>query len=289
MAWFALENADDALLDDLAKRYDLHSVHIEDARSSNERIKTEVTEGYIFLVLKSVQTLEDGSLEYSPVSIFCGRDFCVTVSNPGCSSAREALTRARAAGPDASPSKIVYLIFDSIVDAYFPARDRFDDQLDDIEDRVLESPAPEVMQQIFDQKRELIEVRRVLVNTRDACMQLQREAAGPLVDDDLWPFFRDIYDHILRLVDSIENSRDLLNNTLDIYLSSVANRTNDIMKVLTVVSTVTLPALLISSIYGMNLKSLPFADAQYGTWIVAGIMLGLTLFLLWMLRKFRWL
>jgi magnesium transporter len=141
---------------------------------------------------------------------------------------------------------------------------------------------------IFDQKRKLIELRRVLVNTRDACNSMQRDPTD-LIPDDLYPFFRDVHDHVLRLLDSVETLRDLLNNTLDVYLSSVANRTNQVMKVLTVLSTIALPGLVITSFYGMNVKGLPFIDAQYGAYYVIGAILFWTAVMLLVMRKARWL
>jgi magnesium transporter len=119
-------------------------------------------------------------------------------------------------------------------------------------------------------------------------MQLQRDS-GNLVDAGLYPFFRDIYDHLLRLADTVDTLRDLLNNTLDVYLSSVANRTNQVMKVLTVLSTIALPALVISGIYGMNLEGLPFLHNPYGSLIVGGMMFASTVSLLALLRLLRWL
>ena len=113
--------------------------------------------------------------------------------------------------------------------------------------------------------------------------------AASILDSELYPFFRDVYDHALRLLDMVETQRDLLNNTLDVYLSSVANRTNQVMKVLTVLSTIALPALVISGIYGMNLKGLPFLESDHGTEIVVGAMVISTGLVLWMLRKYGWL
>src|SRR5207248_10659462 len=124
---------------------------------------------------------------------------------------------------------------------------------------------------IFETKRSLILLRRVLVNTRDVAGHLQR-SESPFIARDLWPFLRDVYDHVARNLDAVEMQRDLLNGALDVYLSSVANRTNQVMKVLTVLGTIALPALVISGIFGMNLKGLPWIDSPHGSTIVGGIM-----------------
>ena len=124
----------------------------------------------------------------------------------------------------------------------------------------------------------------------DSVDQLIAETVpGSILAPELYPFFRDVYDHSLRLLDMVETLRDLLNNTFDVYLSSVANRTNQVMKVLTVLSTIALPALVISGIYGMNLKGLPFLESDHGTEIIVGAMIASTGIVLWMLKRFDWL
>jgi len=112
---------------------------------------------------------------------------------------------------------------------------------------------------------------------------------SPYIKRDMWPFLRDVYDHISRSLDHVEMLRDLLSGCLDVYLSSVANRTNQVMKVLTILSTIALPALVVSGIYGMNVKGLPGSDAHYGLVVVLGMMVACTVILLWVLRRFNWL
>ena len=288
MPWYALTDPNDTQLDDLAGRYSLHPLHIEDCRHPGQRAKAEPGASYIFIVLKPVTILEGTELRFSDLCIFIGHDYCITVSDPGCHATGDALSRARRAGPDEEPGKIFYSIFDTITDSYLAAIDRFDDRIDEIEDLVLDRPRPDVLQEVFRLKRALIELRRVLVNTRDVSQFVQRDA-GPLLSADLAPFFRDIYDHVARNLDAVEMLRDLLGNTLDVYLSSVANRTNEVMKVLTVLSTVALPSIVISGIYGMNVKNIPFLESPHGMWIVVGMMVASTFLLLGLLRKFRWL
>jgi len=288
MPWYELESATDPRLDELAKQYNLHPLHIEDCRSENESVKVDTAPHYTFAVFKPVRL--EGSPEmpvFATIDIFAGKDFLITVADPQCRSTSEALSRARRDGSDDNPGKLLYLILDTIVDLYFPAIDHFDDSIDELEDAVMDSPSPEVLQRVFGIKRELIELRRVLVNTRDASLHLQRDP-GSLIDAEHQPYIRDIYDHVARLLDSVETQRDLLNNTLDIYLSSVANRTNEVMKVLTVLGTIALPALAISGIYGMNLKGLPFEDSPHGAVYVGGLTLLCTALLLLMLRKLKW-
>lgn len=296
MPWYELASADDPKLNELAQKYQLHPLHVEDARSPDERIKVDQTTHYTFAVLKPVRMDEakegsEGTVSFSTIDIFAGvhegESFFITVSDPTCAASEAALARARREGADDRPSRLLYLILDTTVDLYFPAIDHYDDVIDTLEDKVIAQPEPDTLQQVFALKRELIDLRRVLVGTRDATLHLQRDPQS-IVDPEHQPYVRDIYDHVVRLLDSVETQRDLVNNALDIYLSSVANRTNEVMKVLTVLGTIALPAIAISGIYGMNLKGLPFEDSPHGAAVVATITIVCTALLLWLLKKRKW-
>jgi magnesium transporter len=183
--------------------------------------------------------------------------------------------------------QVFYRIYDGVIDSYLPTIDRIDDVIDELEEQVLQNPTPNVLSRIFHTKGTLIDLRRVLVNTRDVTAHMYR-AEHNLIQADLIPFLRDVYDHVARNLDLVETQRDLLTGTMDVYLSSVANRTNEVMKVLTVLGTVALPALVVSGFYGMNTKGLPFAESPHGTEVAAGLMLATTALLLVLLRRFRW-
>lgn len=288
MPWYELDSPTDPRLDQLAKQYNLHPLHIEDCRSDYEGIKVDTGAHYTFAVFKPVHLdLKTATPNFSTIDIFAGKDFFITIADPSCPSTAEALGRARREGSDDNPGKLLYLVLDTIVDLYFPAIDTFDDRIDDLEDTVISSPSPEILQSVFALKRDLIDLRRVLVTTRDASLHLQRDP-NSIIDAEHQPYIRDIYDHVARLLDSVETQRDLLNNTLDIYLSSVANRTNEVMKVLTVLGTIVLPVIAISGVYGMNLKGLPFENSVHGSLYVGGLIVISTVLLLIVLRKLKW-
>ncbi len=287
MNWYELDAATDPELDRLAAQYNLHPLHIEDCRTEGERVKSDVSPRYTFTLLRTYHVGTDGEPEMHPICIFAGHEFCITIADRSRPAVKAALARAHHDGPGAQPGRILYLIFDSVVDSYFPALDPLDDRIDELEDRVLD-PRPELLETIFEVKRLLVDFRRLLVNTRDASMHLQRDPAS-IIDADHQLFLRDLYDHVARLIDSVESERDLLNNALDIYLSSVANRTNEVMKVLTVASTIALPALVVTGIFGMNVKGLPFLDYKYGAEVVFGVTIVSTAVLLVWLRRMGWI
>ncbi len=291
MAWYRIDDPNDPQLDKLAAQFQLHPLHIEDCRSENERAKSEEMPNYLFVLVKYIHKLPDGEPHWSELCMFAGQDFFITVRDADVPN-DAVLDAARKAcdlpdGSDARPSKLLYLILDTVVDSYFVNIDHIDDRIDDLQDAVLEDPKPDLLSQIFEEKRSLTMVRRVLIGMREGSSRLSSEHSR-FIDADLSLFFRDISDHIYRQLDLVESLRDLLNNTLDVYLSSVANRTNQIMKVLTVLSTIALPAVVISSIFGMNVKGVPFLNVGYGFYAVAGMMVASTVGLLWMLKRFGW-
>ena len=288
MEWHDLRDPNDPQLDQLAVRYKLHPLHIEDCRHGGQNAKVEESGDYLFVVLKPVAIESDGTLTFFDLDLFLGRDFLITVEEGGCVPARQVLDRARAGSQGARPDQLLYRIADGIVDCYLPALDQVDDVSDALEAEVLEQPTPEALDKIFTAKRNLIELRRVLANTRDVAGHLQR-TDSELIARDLWPFLRDVYDHVARNLDTVEVQRDVLSGLLEIYLSSITQRTNVVMKVLTVLSTIALPAVIISSFYGMNLHGLPWGDEPQGAWIAAALMSLTTLVLLGLLRLFRWL
>jgi magnesium transporter len=287
MDWHEIRDPQDPELDRLAERYRLHPLHIEDCRHRHQSAKIEESRGYIFTVLKIVTEQTDGALRESDLDIFLGRDFVITVEEKNCPPARQLLEKVRGAASGQRADQVFYRITDGVVDSYLPILDHFNEGIDELEDQVLDRPMPDTLARIFDTKRSLILLRRILVNTRDVAGHLQRSESD-LIHREMWPFFRDIYDHVSRNLDLVETQRDLLTGTLDIYLSSVANRTNQVMKVLTVLGTIALPALVISGIYGMNLKGLPWVDSPHGAAIVSGVMAATTVVLLVILRLMRW-
>ena len=287
MEWHEISDPQDPELDKLAARYHLHPLHIEDCRHRNQSAKVEESRGYIFVVLKTIQIDQDGSVQEGDLDIFLGRDFLITVEESKCPPARKLLEQVKAGAAGQRPDQLFYRVIDGVVDTYLPVIDHFSDVIDHLEGEVLDRPTPDALARIFETKRGLILMRRVLVNTRDVAGHLQRTETD-LIQREMWPFLRDVYDHVARNLDLVEMHRDLLTGALDIYLSSVANRTNQVMKVLTVLGTIALPALVISGIYGMNLKGLPFSDSPHAMTIVSAMMAATTVVLLLILRFFRW-
>lgn len=262
MVWHVLGENDVARLQELAQQLRLHPLHVEDCLHGGQNAKLEEGAGYVFAILKPVEIEPDGSLAIGDFDVFLSEEVLITYEETGCESLRELVAKLKAE-PGLSNGQIFHLLFDGVVDSYNPVLDGYSEQIDAIEDEVVSQPEPRLLERIFAMKRGLIEMRRVLAQTRDIAGHLIRSDC-PHLDPKLRPYFRDVHDHLTRHIETVEMSRDLLSGAMDIYLSSVANRTNQTMKVLALLSAAVLPALVVSSFFGMNFKNMPLLENPNG-------------------------
>jgi magnesium transporter len=288
MNWYELRDPNDSQLDELAAKYRLHPLHIEDCRHRNQSAKVEAQDGYLFVVLKPVQMDEEGEMVAGDLDLFLGPDYLIVVEETNCAAIRTLLDRISAGAAGMRADQAFYRVIDGLIDSYPPLIDNMSEEIDRLEDKVLSCPEPPMLQSLFRIRRALIELRRILANSRDVMGHLLR-SDYPQLGRDMMPFLRDVYDHIARNLDIIEVQRDLVTGATELYLSGVANQTNQVMKVLTVFGTIATPALVITGVYGMNLKHLPFAEHPHSWGIVIGMIAAVSLFMLLVLRKLKWL
>jgi len=286
LPWVHLADPDSPELDELARQEGFHELDVEDCRHHRQIAKITVQDHYTFVVAKTLHFNEKRlRLHFEDFNIFVKPDHIVTVPEGPTDAAEKALDRlSKAARPVAVP-KLVHTLLDVIVDEYLPCLYRMGEQIDRIEDEVLEKPSPKSLQRIFHLKRLLIEFRRNAIMMREVLAHFLRTGAD--APDPLRPYYRDVYEHAVRTIDLTETYRDLLTGALDIYLSAVANRTNQVMKVLTVYGTIALPLVVITGFYGMNVK-LPWQDSPRAVWIVAGMMGAVSAGVLWYFWRKKW-
>lgn len=258
--WFDIADPDSKDLDELAKRYGLHELEVEDCRHSPQRAKVNEHDEYQFCILKRLEP--DASFGFREFCIFHSKEFLITVHR-NCSPVTDHV-RDRANQENCRRlDRLFYMAVDQVVDEYLPVLDQVAEETSDIEDMVLERPDPTMLRRIFELKRKLIRFRANASAMREVVNALMRREGG-LLGDDLDAYFRDVYDHIIRVTDLVESYRDLLSGSLDIYLSAVANRTNEVMKVLTVWGTIALPLVIITGFFGMNFEYMPWLRSPHG-------------------------
>ena len=280
MEWHDIQNPDDKLLDELAARYSLHPLHVEDCRQDAQRTKAETGEGYLFISLKQMAFDDSGRLATGDLVLFVGGDFLLTVHRTPVAL----LEPLRAAKEELHPDQVLYRVMDAFVESYIPLVERLESSIERLEDVVVGAPRPTVLENIGEARSTLLELRRVLNATRHIVVQL-RHVPGPLINQELSPFLRDVHDDLAIILDNIAADRDRLAGALDLYMSSIANRNAEATKTLTLLGTAALPGLVITSIFGMNIEYPAWTKSHSMFAIVMITSLAVTLFLLWYFRR----
>ena len=261
LRWIDLRGPVAADLERLRDHFDFHPLALEDCAHFDQRPKLEEYRDHVFLVTQGFSCPEERVRHpaVQELHAFLGERYLVTVHEEPVAPLESVWLRV-AAEPSLlgrGVDFVYYLIADGMVDANFPILDRITDELDEIEDEVLASPDREDLHRIFELKRHLVEMRKVLSPQRDV-FGLLAKRGDPRVGERTALYLRDVYDHLVRINESIETNRDLLGNALDAYLSAVGQRTNEIMKYLTIMSAVFLPLAFVVGFFGQNFYDLPF-------------------------------
>jgi magnesium transporter len=285
--WYHVDAPASSALDELAKHYNLHELAIEDCRVPGTRAKIDDYGETLFVVANVVHF--DPSLDecsFTEMDFFLRENLLISV----CEGPNPIVDQVRclflAEDRLARPGKLVHRLLDSMVDRYLPVLDIIEERIELLEEKAIGHTSPRLLSEVFSLKRSLIEFRRVTISMRDMFSQLVRRNEPWLQSEGL--YFRDIYDHLMRALEFTETYRDILTGVLEVHLTAAANRTNDIVKVMTLFATVTLPILLITGYYGMNFENLPFLHSPYGVWIATGLMAGLAAALLYAFKKTGW-
>jgi magnesium transporter len=273
--------ADDQLLADV---FNFHPLTIEDARETRNQPKVEGFTDYVFFIVHGV-TNKTHSFNFDTKELdgYLGKNFVVTYHHEHFRSIDNVKRqiRANAFSCHRGASYLLQQIFDQLVDLYMPVVDDFDTSISELEERVfaLNRPSNQILEEIMGLKRSVARLRRISAKQLQV---LYRFSHGefPLIDDATLPFYRDVHDHLLRIVDLSESYRDLVGGLSDIHLSVIANKTNEVMKVLAVFSAIMLPLSLIAGIYGMNFENMPELHQQYGYYFAIGLMIVIAVTLL---------
>jgi magnesium transporter len=252
--WINIEGLHDlSLLEGLGKHFGIHPLTLEDVLNCGQRPKIEDYGTYHFLVLKSLAERE-GCLELEQISFILGENYVLTLQEvPGDSfeAVRQRIRRGKGLIRKAGADYLLYALVDALIDEFFPILESFGEQIEKLEDEVILHPSPEILQHVHSVKRDLLVLRRTAWPERDTISAFSREESH-LISDETTVFIRDCYDHIIQVIDMIETYRDLASGLQEAYLSSLSNRMNEIMKVLTIISTIFIPLTFIAGIYGMN-------------------------------------
>ena len=291
VVWVDVADPTSADFDELAQEFGFHPLSIEDCRQEHQRPKVEEYSGYYFIVLYEAELTVDNSLELRELNIFFGKNFLVTVhSQPvrAIKTAERLWTEWKDDLSKRGTGLLAYLLMDAVVDDYLPLLDSLSDRMDELEDQIFVDFRPEAIEEIFRVKKQLLFLRRSVTPLRDVFnVMLRREQ--PIVSRETSIYFQDVFDHLIRVADTIDTLRDMLGATMDAYLSISGNRMNMVMKRLTSISTILMSATLVAGVYGMNFLYMPELGWRYGYVGALLSMLVIGLAIYYYFRKIKWL
>ncbi len=280
------------LIEKLGGHFGIHPLVLEDIANTTQRPKMEDHGDYIFVVVKMIR-LDPKTRDVisEQVSLILGQNYVVSFQEAEgdvFDPVRERIRNSRGRIRKMKADYLAYSLIDAVADNYFIILEKFSERMEEIEGDLVTNPGPETLQEIHSMKREMIRLRRSVWPLREELSQLERSESD-LIADSTRPYLRDVYDHTIQVIDTVESLRDMISGMLDTYLSSVSNRMNEVMKVLTIIATIFIPITFVAGIYGMNFAFMPELGWRGGYFAALGVMAGISLAMVLYFRRKRWL
>lgn len=293
VTWINVDTVTDMdILKSLGKSYGLHELTIQDIANTDHRVKYEDFGDYLLIILKMLEyNTETASVEAEQLSIVLGDNFLLTFQEkPGdfFGEVRNETGMAESVVRKMGPDYLACRIIDVIVDNYFGTVEKFGEEIEEKEDELVNNPDRKVLASIQDVKKNMLRLRQYVWPVREILSNLEKKESS-LIKDETIAYFRDVYDRLFEAMDLIETTREMVSDLIDIYLSSMSNRTNEVMKVLTVVATIFIPLTFIVGLYGMNFKYMPELDAAWGYPAVLIFMLIVAVSMLIYFHRRKWI
>jgi magnesium transporter len=293
VTWINLDSVQQAdVIQQMGECFGLHPLVMEDILNTSQRPKLEVYGDYLFVVMKMLHCNDRSEVRAEQISLILGPSHVLSfqegiagdVFDPVRQRLRVGKGRIRAAGAD----YLLYSLVDAIVDNYFVVLEHLGEEIEALEDEVVSRPTPHTVRRIHGMKRRMIFLRRVVWPLREVLAALQR-GESDLIQDATQVYLRDVYDHTIQAMDSIDTYRDMLSGILDVYLSSLSNRMNEVMKFLTIIGTIFIPLTFIVGLYGMNFRYIPGLQSHGGFYAVVVFMVAIAGGMLVYFKRKRWL
>ncbi len=280
------------VIEKIGKNFGLHPLVMEDILHTDQRPKMEDFEKYIFIIAKMLSyDEEDHRLQAEQFSLILGPHFIISFQEREgdvFEPVRERLRKGKGRLRKRPPDYLAYALIDAIVDHYFVVLEKIGERVETLEDELMTDPTPETLETIHHLKRELIFLRKSVWPLRELIAGLERGESS-LFEQGTTVYLRDVYDHTIQVIDTVETLRDMASGMLDVYLSSVSNKMNEVMKVLTIIATIFIPMTFIAGIYGMNFEFMPELKWHWGYPLVWAIVVVMGICMLIYFRKRKWL
>ncbi len=293
VTWINIDGLHDVeLIEQLGRQFELHPLILEDILNTGQRPKFEDFEKYIFVVLKMLSyNVANQAVEIEQVSLVLGANFVISIQErvgDVFQQVRDRIRGAKGRIRKMGADYLGYALIDAIVDNYFTILEKLGQEIESVEEEVVAEPTENTLQQIHSLKREMISLRKSVWPLRELISGLQRSESD-LIKESTDIYLKDVYDHTIQIIDTIESFRDMVSGMLDIYLSSLSNKMNAVMKVLTIIATLFIPLTFVAGIYGMNFKYMPELEWRWGYAAALLVMLVVAAIMLIYFRRKKWL
>jgi magnesium transporter len=294
VTWINLEGIHDIqLIEKLGACFEIHPLTLEDILNTDQRPKFDDMENYVYMVLKMLHYNNKGTdIVSEQISLILGSNFVMSfqeglkgdVFEPLRQRIRSGKGKIRKMGAD----YLTYAIVDGIVDNYFAVLEKLGEQIELLEEEVVTDPNPETLKKIHYFKREMLYIRRCIWPLREVIASMAKRESE-LIKDATEVYLRDVYDHVVQIIDSVETFREMLSSMLDIYLSSLSNRLNQVMKVLTIIATIFIPLTFLAGVYGMNFEFMPELKWHWGYPFILSLMISIGCVMLVLFKRKKWM
>ncbi len=293
VSWININGLNDlAIIEEVGRIFNIHPLVLEDIVNPDQRPKFQDYEKYFYIVLKMLTYDEQqGEIQAEQVSMILGSNYLITFQEHEgdvFDIIRERIQKNKGRVRKELSDYLSYVLIDAIVDYYFTVMEWIADETELMESDLLENPSSSILKRIHDMRHQLIFLRKSVWPLRESLAGLER-SESELIKDSTKVFFQDIYDHTIQIIDTVENLRDIVTGMLDVYLSTVSNRMNEVMKVLTIIATIFIPLTFIAGVYGMNFRVMPELSWRYGYPAVLVLMLAVGIAMLIYFGRKKWL
>lgn len=292
ISWINIDGLHDIkILEELGECFGFHPLILENILNTGQRPKIEVMDKYIYVVLKMIDTDPKATeLTIEQVSIIFGKNFVISFQEKPLDiykPIRKMLKNDKALARKQGSDFIAYLLIDAIVDNYYKVCEVIGERIEKFENKIILNPTQKTLGAIYKLKKDMLFIRKSIWPLREVIAALERGTSS-LIKPHTKLYLRDVYDHVIQVIDTVETYREMLSEMIEIYLSSMSNKLNEIMKVLTIFSAVFIPLTFVASIYGMNFRLMPELSWKYGYLVVWIVIIAISIFLISYFKRKKW-
>jgi magnesium transporter len=281
-----------AAIEEIGAHFDLHPLILEDIANTQQRPKIDEYENYFFVVLKMLYLDDQNQMQFEHLSLVLGKNYVVSFQEAEgdvFDSVRTRIRNSKGRIRSMSSDYLLYALMDAVVDHYFFVLEQLGERIELLEDDLFQNTAPDdITQEIQELKREILRIRRAIFPLREVVNRLEK-SEHKLIHKKTQIYLRDLYDHIIQVAENVEIYRDMIWGLMDMYMTTISNKMNEVMKVLTIIATIFIPLTFMAGIYGMNFENIPELSYKYGYHILWGIMIVVFVGMLFYFRRKKWL